>query len=615
MLIASTHMEKARLMYAHTGMASFFYDHNNRLYWFELDLKAYDKAMQQLRDKGEDEELDESQLREKALAESCDNVEIANCHPHPLYFQANPVTDESWYYYRVSFPHAGVTVKSTFAGGSLSSASEFKKRLLSIAPGAVWTGTSQQLDRIIKVQLFGIKTVQTIDYIGYAKDHKTYVFGDLAVKDGAVHELNDEDYFDIGRLNLKTLTHSPQLAISRDRNAYSDQWLDLVWACFGAKGLVALTFWFGSLFAEQIREKQKSYPFFELVGEAGAGKSTLVEFLWKLVGRRDYEGFDPSKSTPAARSRNFAQVSNLPVVLIESDREGDDAKKKFDWDELKTAYNGRAVRSTGVKNNGNETREPPFRATIVISQNARVEASDAIMQRICHVTVDRSSHTPETRSKALKLEQMPIDAVSHFLILATRSEAKTLETINSSVDGYEMELLANPHVKTTRIAKNHGQLLAVFEALSALLPFTSEQMKAVREEVHAMAVERQQTISSDHKVVQEFWDRFDYIDTWDAAAPRLNHSRNPSEIAVNLNHFQQLAAEMRLQVPVLADLKKYLRGSRIRKFVDVKTVNSALYLLNENDESKGRSVKCWVFQRGPNEQPKRSSHRGWNSGE
>jgi len=615
LLIAATHMEKARLMYARTGMSSFFYEHDNRLYWFDLDLKAYDKAMQQLQDKGEDEELDDPQLREKALAESCDNVELANCYPHPLYFQANPVTDESWYYYRVSFPHAGATIKSTFAGGSLSSASEFKKRLLSIAPGAVWTGTSQQLDRIIKVQLFGIKTVQTIDYIGYAKDHKTYVFGDLAVKEGSVHELNDEDYFDIGRLNLKTLTHSPQLTISRDRNAYSDQWLDLVWACFGAKGLVALTFWFGSIFAEQIREKQKSYPFFELVGEAGSGKSTLVEFLWKLVGRRDYEGFDPSKSTPAARSRNFAQVSNLPVVLIESDREGDDAKKKFDWDELKTAYNGRAVRSTGVKNSGNETREPPFRATVVISQNARVEASEAIMQRICHITVDRSAHTPETRAKALKLEQMPVDVVSYFLILATRSEAKTMETINSSVGAYEMELLANPHVKTTRIAKNHGQLLAVFKALTDILPFTSEQKKAVHDEVHAMAVERQQTISSDHKVVQEFWERFEYIDSWDAAAPRLNHSRNPAEIAVNLNHFQQLAAEMRLQVPVLADLKKYLRGSRTRKFVDVKTVNSALYLVNETDESKGRSVKCWVFQRGPNEQPKKAAHRGWSLGE
>jgi hypothetical protein len=600
LLIARNHADKARLIYSRTGMATFFYDFADRLYWFDLDIKALDKAMQQLQEKDPDQ--DEQERRDQALMEACENVEIANCNPQPLYYQANTVTDESWYYYRVSFPHGGGSVKNTFAGSSLASASEFKKRLLSIAPGAVFTGTSQQLDRIIQRQLFNIKTVETIDYIGYSKEHGVYVMGDIAIKDGVVHTLNDEDYFELGKLNLKTLSQSPQLTFSRDRREYRADWLDLVWQCFGAKGLVALAFWFGSLFAEQIRQVQKSYPFLELVGEAGAGKSTLIEFMWKLFGRRDYEGFDPSKSTAAARARNFAQVSNLPVVLIESDRD-DDAKKRFDWDELKTAYNGRSVRATGVKNSGNETREPPFRATVVISQNAKVEASEAIMQRICHITVDRSAHTAQTRAAALKLEQMPVDALSHFLLLAARAEAKVMETILAQAPQHEQALLDHPEIKTTRIAKNHGQLLAVFDALSHVLKLTDEQKEAVHSAVVAMAIERQAAISSDHKIVQIFWERFDYLDTWNAAAPSLNHSRNPREIAVNLNHFEQIAAHHRLEVPSLSDLKKYLRTSRSRKFVDMKAVNSAIWLHDNTDETRGRTVKCWVFQRGPNEQP------------
>jgi hypothetical protein len=600
LLIARNHADKARLIYSRTGMATFFYDFNDRLYWFDLDIKALDKAMQQLQEKDPDQ--DEMERRDQALVEACENVEIANCHPQPLYYQANTVTDESWYYYRVSFPHGGAAVKNTFAGGSLASASEFKKRLLSIAPGAVFTGTSQQLDRIIQRQLFNIKTVETIDFVGYSKEHGVYVMGDLAIKDSVVHTLNDEDYFELGKLNLKTLSQSPQLTLNRDRREYRADWIDLVWQCFGAKGLVALAFWFGSLFAEQIRQVQKSYPFLELVGEAGAGKSTLIEFMWKLFGRRDYEGFDPSKSTSAARARNFAQVSNLPVVLIESDRD-DDAKKRFDWDELKTAYNGRSVRATGVKNSGNETREPPFRATVVISQNAKVEASEAIMQRICHITVDRSAHTAQTRAAALKLEQMSVDAVSHFLLLATRAESTVMETILARAPQHEQALLDLPDVKITRIAKNHGQLLAVFDALSQVITLADEQKAAVLQEVQAMAAERQASISSDHKVVQTFWERFDYLDTWNGAMATLNHSRNGHEIAVNLNHFEQTAAQARLEAPPLADLKKYLRTSRARKFVDIKAVNSAIWFHDNTDESRGRTVKCWVFQRGPNEDP------------
>ena len=115
-------------------------------------------------------------------------------------------------------------------------------------------------------------------------------------------------------------------------------------------------------------------------GQPGTGKSTLIEFLWKLVGRENYEGFDPAKSTPAAMARNLGKVGNLPVVLIEGDRREEASHaRKFEWEELKTAYNGRTVRSRGVKNGGMETFEPPFRGAIVIEQNEPVNASRAVL--------------------------------------------------------------------------------------------------------------------------------------------------------------------------------------------------------------------------------------------
>ncbi|MGC6226663.1 hypothetical protein [Proteus mirabilis] len=50
---------------------------------------------------------------------------------------------------RVDFPRQP-QVKATFTASQLTSASEFKKRLLHVAKGAVYIGTTLQLDRICK---------------------------------------------------------------------------------------------------------------------------------------------------------------------------------------------------------------------------------------------------------------------------------------------------------------------------------------------------------------------------------------------------------------------------------------------------------------------------------
>ena len=255
LLIAKTPAEKALLIYMRDQSSlEFHFEFGQRLYWFKLDLDAFNKAMQMYEN---DNHLSEHEKRELALASSNTIRRIANCYPSPLYYQANLITDESWYYFRVDFPHDGAPVKNTFSSSQISSAAEFKKRLLGIAPGALYTGTSAMLDRMLE-DLENIRRVETVDYIGYSIDHGCYVFGDVAMKDGALHAMNTEDFFDIGKLSIKSLNRSVSLKVNQDPNAYKKEWVNLLWQAFGAKGLAALTFWFGTLFAEQIRARQSS---------------------------------------------------------------------------------------------------------------------------------------------------------------------------------------------------------------------------------------------------------------------------------------------------------------------------------------------------------------------
>lgn len=601
LLIAKTANEKALLMWRHSHKNSFHFAFNNCLHWFEINLDNFIKALAKLREEGLFDSEDD--LRDAAMKEAHTVRNLADCYPTPLYFQQNTLTDESWYYFRVDFPHDGKSVKNTFTGAQVAGASEFKKRLLSIAPGAVFSGTTIHLDRIMQEQLYNIKTVETIDYVGYSKEHQAYIYNDIAVKDGFVYELNEEDFFDIGKLSVKTLSQSTTLAINTDLKDFNEDWVRLLWQSYGAKGIVALAFWLGALFAEQVRAASKSYPFLEIIGDPGAGKSTLIEFFWKLLGRADYEGFDPSKSTLAARARNMSQTSNMPVVLIESERGDDKAHgKNFDWDELKTAYNGRSVRSRGVKNSGNDTYEPPFRGAIAISQNDSVSASDAVLQRIIHLHFYVASHTPQSKQAAEQLERFAISKTSGFLIKAIKNEAQILKTFAEKSLELEKQLSDVSEIKNLRIIKNHAQIMALTHCLQHVINLEPDYLAQAEDTIVHMAIERQKAINADHDVVQKFWEIYDYLNGSDER-PVLNHSRDPDLIAINLNHFIQVAAERKQQVPMLEDLKRHLKTSRKRKCLGLKTVNSLIreqynraLPLSESDRAMSLTMKCWVFE-------------------
>lgn len=209
-------------------------------------------------------------------------------------------------------------------------------------------------------------------------------------------------------------------------------WFNKLYLCFGPRGVVALAFWLGSLFAEQVRHRFESFPFLEIAGEPGTGKTTLIETLCKLVGRNGYDGFDPIKCSAVGFLRSMAKVSNLPVVLIESDRE-DEAygskgrvKQAFHWDSLVSLYNGGSLRTTGVKSSGNDTYDPQFRGSLVLSQSAPVQASIEIMERIVHLWFDKSRQSTAGKEAAHELGRMTAAELSGFIVKAVTKETAVL---------------------------------------------------------------------------------------------------------------------------------------------------------------------------------------------
>ncbi|MEA0694274.1 toprim domain-containing protein [Xanthomonas campestris pv. campestris] len=600
LLVARTAVDKGLLMFEHDGRNDFWLEYRSRLYWFDFDTQRFDKLRKEKLGDVDADDADDLQAEDlrKIKRAACSVQKIANCFPEALYFQRQEVTDESWYYFRVDFPHDGPSVKGTFTGGHVASASEFKKRLISLAAGAMFTGSGHQLDRLIEEQTEAIKTVDAIDFVGYSKEHRAYLLGDIAVRDGELVTANEEDYFEFDKLRLKTTQKSIRLEIQRDAEAFRVDWLPWLWQCFGTHGMVAMTFWFGSLFAEQIRAGHKSFPFLEATGEAGAGKTTLLTFLWKLLGRSDYEGFDPAKSSKAGRARAMGQVSGMPVVLLEADRSEPDKahSKTFEWDELKDFFGGGTLATRGVRNGGNETYEPPFRGTIVITQNAAVDASEAILTRIVKLHFKRPQVTTESRIAADNLNALQVEEVSHFLVRAVRQERAILDLFAERVKVFEAKLRAQQDLRLERVIKNHAQMLALFDCLRLVITIPDDMVEHTRLALLDMALERQKAISADHAMVNEFWEVYEYLEATGHGKAVVNHSRDAQRIAINLNHFAARAAQFSQAVPDLKVLRALLGDSRRHKFIGANVaVNSAV--LKDDLTGVGTTVKCWVFQK------------------
>lgn len=573
-------------------MRTFDFVHRNRMYWFELNIDKFNKSLDQLRDAYPDRTEDDH--RQQALQNNSGITEICSANIKPLYFQRNLSTDESTFYYQIQSEFGDTNI--TFTPDQMSSRAKFKPRTVASGLG-MWTGSDEILERIIKRQIEGIREVKTVDYIGYALEHKAYIFNKHAIHKGRVIPINAYDYYKIGRTEVKTLAVKPEIMINPIE--FKPDWYANFYRVRGEKGLIVMAWWVGSYFAEQIRAMHGSYPFIEVVGEAGAGKSRMIEFLWKLSGRDKYEGFDANKATAVGIYRNLSQVSNLPVVMIEGDRNdtGGSSKPKISFDEFKDAFNGRSVRSMGNKNSSNDTREPPFKGALMFSQNTAIQASEAMLTRTIHLHFDRSGQTLETKRLVDQMDQIPLETACSFMTHCLRHEEKILSTYKDALPKYEAEY-HQEEITHTRIALCHAQIAAMLEAIVAHVLgdyMDLDEVISTQSYLKDIARLRLAQLSGDHPDVERFWDVFDYLHN--ARDVAINHHQEHlPTVAININEFYKWASDSRQHLPDMNLMKQLLLTSKRYKFVEKnRTVNS--HLRQNIDFNKNPSIRCWIFEK------------------
>lgn len=590
--LAKNYFEKARTMWEYNQKKTFFvFTFGSSTYSFSIDPTEYEKAVTK------EHENDPLKAEKIAFNHASKIKEIATFKMDFLYFQKPDNGEDGQYFFRLKFSNNAAEVQLPFGGKTFGGSGDFKKSVMHQTPSALFTGSTKDLDYMYKDWMGRIpKIVKTLDYVGYDRTTGAYVYLDYAVENGQIIKLNKESFFQLKKTGIKTTVDIKQ---KLNTQPIAD-WLPDYQAAFGTGGMVALSWWLGCLVVEQIRQQHRSYPFFEVVGEAGSGKSDMVDFLWKLLGREG-ESFNPNSSTLAGRTRKMAEVANLPVVFNETDNEKvaeDRHMKAFNWDEQKDLFDGEFGRVTGVKSQDNSTKKPTFKAGLMIVQNVPVIASEAIMSRIVHLQFDRSHHSIEGKHASDRLNMLPVMDVSGFLLHNVQRADAIIKKFNEQFGKHRVALQSNPKIKLQRIIENHAKIMAFADCLSLVVPVTDIAIANIHRAVITMAETRQESLNEEHPIVQQFWATFDYLDSrvlpTDEGEPfmsknLLNHSNSPeTEIAINLVNFGQVCREYKVEVIDDKLLRRHLQLSRKR-----------LYLRNEPIRSRleGRTIRCWIFKR------------------
>jgi len=535
--------------------------------------------------------------------------QVANCIPNLEYLEKDIVTNEQRYFFDFKFPDKSRSCKAPLSPNAITDPRGFARSLLEHTPGGNFEGGEAVLT-LLKAKWLNdehraVRTVRSLPFVGYDESCGLYCYPTFGFHQGKELPVNSHGFIDINGNGVKTTLANFTLERGQD---FDPEWFPDFLAVNGLNGLAVLAWWTATYFVQQIGEKQASFPFLEFTGKPGAGKSTLLRFMWRLTGRENYEGIQPSGAGASAigLSRSFGDVSNLPVILIESDKEFTDSQGRkvtvqFNWDELKRLFDYHAtLRVTGAKTTGNETRSTFWRGALGISQNNSVDSSEATLSRIVELHATKDHHTPALKPRADRLKSMNAKNLGGYLRQCLAFEQGWLTRYFEAFPRYEQRLQAVGAITEARIVTCHAQVLAAAYATQALFPdWEDTDLERLAKHLEQRAIARQQRCRSEHPDAATFWQIYHYLNERvvkisDSTGEReeihetLNHSAERGVVAINIEHFQEACRKAGQEVLTRAQLQRALPQSTTYKFVESRKAYSRI---------ERRTINCWIFKK------------------
>lgn len=578
----------------------------NELYCYEIKPEIFEKLNLEfsLPDTGGGWNVDMACISQ-ATEVFCKHVEIhriCNAWPKFIYQEENIIDGSIRVNFQIRYPNSLPPKMFNTTGDNTIVAKTFASWLAKSAGMVKFKGNEKALDYLYNqwTSQSHMTIVHGVPFIGYSREHKAYIFKEFCYKDGIFYPNNEYQYSTLDKVNLKTNLPVCPRGIVPDPAPFDPSWFEDYCRLFDMNGVILLGWWLGTLFAEQIRAKFRFWPFMECSGAPGSGKSTQIQFLWKILGSAGMEGFDPNKTSFPGLCREMAKLGNFPCVLLEGDHDKDSnlKQKGFSFDSFKDQFEGGFLRIVGVSGGTNQTEQIIFRGGILVAQNAEVVGQEALLERIIHNQYKLIDFTDEARGLARRMEAMTPDQLGGFLHKVLKLEKSLFDGFCRQfplmVEHYNVLHKRDGGCRKMRLRENHAMIASWIKLFPEI--FGKYAPKTVVDAAIAELWNRCQMqyrrSSGDDPVLSRFWEAFDYLNTqyWDNRPVDLNHEKKGGNlIAFNLTEVRNIANNLKVNLPDDAALYEHFKASRKCKFIAYKLIKSK--------RVKDLAVKCWIFER------------------
>lgn len=345
----------------------------------------------------------------------------------------------------------------------LSNLTAFKKRLNQ--KGCTFTGGSMELGMILERLHLLKQYARKIDILGQDADNDIYYFANGILKDGDFIQVNK-----FGLVQAKELVYLPYYAEANKNNnkfdggraflytpnpqANAEIILSLLYKAYGINGLISAIFTCSALFRDVIINSTGFFPYLFIFGEAGTGKTTLINFLLSFFGR-DIKGVSVSGgSSLKGVARSFSQRRNSIIYLKEYTNNID---REFD-SLLKVVYDGQAY-TTAQTDNSNETNTRAVNSAIIIDGNELPTNNDAVFSRVILAELRSTKFTEEqtaAHEKLLDLQQNTFTDTTRQLL---RLRPDFIEKFEGFYNKSKKELRQATEIELSDRTRNHGAMM------------------------------------------------------------------------------------------------------------------------------------------------------------